>query len=271
MIELSGRHVRSGTGRATPAATTARCDRSTAAPRPVKSSGSRGGRSGGARPGARPRRRPSAPSRPGRSSTLAHHVAAEHRAAHPGRAEALDRQRDQQVLARRRPSRRGTSRARPPTAARRGSRACRRATRHGTTRYGAPRSTSPRRVRRATCSSVKPSARRSATQAASIASSSGPRRPGRSTTTNRHGVVWCGAGAVTAAATARRTAAGSTGSSVKARTVRRAGTTSRGAQPEHVLVRPGAPAPPHPARPRAVTAAGEPADHRDRPAGRACP
>ena len=138
--------------------------------------GSRRGRAaGGPAPGSRRgrrRRHPSGPSRRAgraraRTTSRQNIVLLTHAEPSPSTASATSR-----FSHARRPSRRGTSRAPPSSAARRGSRASRRATRHGTTRVGTPRSTSPRRVRRATCSSVKPSRRRSATQAASIASSS---------------------------------------------------------------------------------------------------
>ncbi len=62
-------------------------------------------------------------------------------------------------------------------------------TRHGTTRYGALRSTSPRRTRLAIDSSLFPSRRRSSIHASRIASSNRVRDSADSSSTNRHGVV----------------------------------------------------------------------------------
>ena len=126
---------------------------------------------------------------------LAHHVGAEQRAADPRAAQALGGQLHQQVLHRRRRRRRRTSAPRPRPAARRGSRARRRAP--GTARRGTARAAARRRgagaARRRPRRSRRPAG--PAAHRAAIASSSAVARC--STRTKRHGVVWCGAGAVT--------------------------------------------------------------------------
>ena len=105
------------------------------------------------RPRGRPPPRPSGPSSCGRSEHLAHDVAAEHRRGHPRGAQPLTGQRDQEVLHARARRDHEHLPLRACRAGRPGRCATPSMTRHGTTRYGAARSTSPRRTRLATDSS----------------------------------------------------------------------------------------------------------------------
>ena len=103
-------------------------------------------------------------------------------------------------------------------------------TRQGTTRYGARRSTSPRRSRRATGSVGEAVASRSARHGVAPSRRTAAGASARLDQDEPPGLVWCGAGAVTAAATARTTAAASTGSAAKSRTVAPATSAPRGAR-----------------------------------------
>ena len=193
----------------------------------------------------KPRWRPWGASRPGRSIARAA-TSWQQRARDPRGAEAVDGERDEQVLHRRahRDGEHGLLRGRTPLVGivvrRVGDQARHHDKRRLPERLPAPDPAGDL-LRR------EPVAAQVGDPCSSVASSRAVRAAADSSSTNRHGSLWCGAGAVSAVATARRTAAASTGLAANALMVRRARGTS-GSEPEHVLLA-GRSAPARPGRP----------------------